>query len=80
VLTRSAIGAVGIDPSGVVFVCGPREATILKVKLSPKFDHAILTTLGLPAKSVACFAAAGVASGYQDAPTFEASREPVVHF
>jgi hypothetical protein len=29
---------------------------------------------------VAAFAPAGVASGYQDAPTIEASREPVVHF
>jgi len=75
-----AIGAAGIDASGAVFVCGPREATILKVKVGPKFDHPILTTLGLPAKTVACFAPAGVASGFQDAPQIETSRDAAYHF
>jgi hypothetical protein len=36
-------------------------------------------TLGLPAKTIACFAPAGVASGYQDAPTIEISKEAVLH-
>jgi hypothetical protein len=75
-----AIGAAGIDTTGAVFVCGPREATIAKAKLGPKFDYPILTTLGLPAKSVACFAPAGVASGYQDAPQIETSIDAAIHF
>jgi hypothetical protein len=74
-----AIGAAGIDPSGTVFVCGPREATIVKTKAGPKFDYPILTTLGLPPKTICCFAPAGVASGYQDPPTVETSREAVLH-
>ena len=75
-----AIGAAGIDPSSAVFVCGPREAIIIKAKVSPKFDYPVLMTLGLPAKSVACFAPAGVVSGYQDALQIEASKEPAYHF
>jgi len=75
-----AIGGAGIDPNGAVFVTGAREATIIKAKASMKFDYPVLTTLGLPAKSVACFATAGVASGYQDAPSIESSKEAAVHF
>ncbi|MET4016058.1 hypothetical protein [Bradyrhizobium sp. S3.2.12] len=76
----SAIGASGIDPSGAVFVCSPREATIIKIKVGPKFDHPVLSTLGFPEKTVACFAPAAVASGYQDAPQIEASKTTTVHF
>ena len=75
-----AIGAAGIDTTGAVFVCSPREATIIKSKVGPKFDHPVLSTLGLPAKSVACFAPAAVASGYQDAPQIETSKTATVHF
>ena len=56
------------------------QATIMKTKVGPKFDHPILMTLGLPAKTVACFAPAGVASGYQDAPTIESSKDAAYHF
>jgi hypothetical protein len=75
-----AIGVAGIDPSGAVFVCGPREATMIKIKASQKFDNPVLTTLGLPAKTVACFAPAGIFSGYQDAPQIETRKSPAVHF
>jgi hypothetical protein len=75
-----AIGAAGIDPNGAVFVCGPREATIIKTKASLRLDNLILTTLGLPAKSVACFAPAGIVSGYQDDPTIEIRPEGVLHY
>jgi len=38
-------------------------------------------TLGLPAKSVAAFAPAGVVSGFQDnAPTIETAKEAAYHF
>jgi hypothetical protein len=58
----------------------PREATIIKTKVGPKFDHQVLATLGLPAKTVACFAPAAVASGYQGAPQIETSLTATVHF
>jgi hypothetical protein len=41
----SAIGAAGIDPTGAVFVTGPREATIIKAKVGAKFDFPVLVTL-----------------------------------
>jgi hypothetical protein len=75
-----ALGAAGIDPTGAVFVAGPREATIIKTKVGPKFDYLVLTTLGLSPKSVACFAPAGVFSGYQDQPQIETSDKPALHF
>jgi hypothetical protein len=75
-----AIGTAGIDPSGAVYVCGPREASIIKTKVGPKFDSPILTTIDLPAKAVACFAPAGVISGYQDPPQIETSIEAAIHF
>ncbi len=75
-----AIGAAGVDSTGAVFVCSAREATIIKAKVGPKFDYPVLSTLGLPAKSVACFAPAAVASGYQDAPQIETSKTATVHF
>jgi hypothetical protein len=75
-----AIGAAGIDPTDAVFVAGPRESTIMQVKVGPMFDHPVLTTLGLPAKTVACFAPGAVFSGYQDAPRIETSKEAAYHF
>nr|WP_224741168.1 hypothetical protein [Bradyrhizobium sp. 2S1]MCK7667577.1 hypothetical protein [Bradyrhizobium sp. 2S1] len=75
-----AIGAAGIDTTGAVFVCSPREATIIKTKVGPKFDYSVLSTLGLAPKTVACFAPAAVASGYQDPPQIETSKTATVHF
>lgn len=72
-----AIGEAGIDPTEAVFVCSPREATIMKIKVGPKFDYPVLSTLGLPAKTVACFAPAAVASGYQDATQIETSNTKI---
>ena len=75
-----AIGAANIDPTGAVYVCGPREATMIKVLAgSTKFDNPVLTTLGLPPKTIACFAPAGIASGWHDAPTIETGKESVLH-
>jgi hypothetical protein len=76
----AAIAGSGINTSEAVFVCSPREAAIVKIKAGPKFDHPVLSTLGLPAKTVACFAPAAVASGYQDAPQIETSKTATVHF
>jgi len=75
-----AIGGAGIDPNDVVFVAPPHQATTMKATLGLKFTNPILTTLGLPAKTVAAFAPAAVASGYQGTPTVETSKEAVVHF
>jgi hypothetical protein len=74
-----AIGDASVDPTGAVFVCSPREATIIKTRVGPKFDSPVLSTLGLPAKTVACFAPAAVASGYQEAPQIETSHQAVYH-
>lgn len=74
-----AIGEAGVDTTEAVFVASPREATIIKTKVGPKFDYPILSTLGLPAKTVACFAPAAVASAYQDAPQIETSKTATVH-
>jgi hypothetical protein len=52
----------------------------MRVKVGPRFTNPILTTLGLAAKTVACFAPAAVISGYQDAPTIETTKEAVLHF
>lgn len=73
-----AIGAAGIDASNVVYVAGPREAQIIKVKAGARVT--VLMTLGLPAKSVAAFAPEGVFSGYADAPTIETAKSPAYHF
>jgi hypothetical protein len=75
-----AIGAAGIDTTNTVFVCSSREATIIKTKVGPKFDYPVLSTLGLPTKTVACFASAAVASGYQDAPQIETSKTATIDF
>jgi hypothetical protein len=70
----SAIGAAGIDPSDVVFIAGPREAALIKIRAA-EFSDNVLVTLGLPAKSVAAFAPAAVYSGYQDVPAIEVRKQ-----
>jgi hypothetical protein len=52
----------------------------MEATLGPKFTNPILTTIGLPAKTVAAFAPAAVASGYQGAPNIETGKETVIHF
>jgi hypothetical protein len=76
-----AIGNAGIDSTDAVFVCGPREATLINIKVgSTKFTNPVLSTLGLPPKTVACFAPAGVVSGWRDPPSIETAKESVIHF
>jgi hypothetical protein len=75
-----AVGAAGIDPSGVVFVCSARECQMVKTKVGPKFDSLVLPSLGLPDKTVVAVAAGALASGYRDAPSVETSREALIHF
>jgi hypothetical protein len=74
-----AIGAAGIDASDMIYVAGPAEATKIKIR-APDLASNVLTTLGLPAKSVAAFAPAAVFSGYQDVPTVETGREVAIHW
>ncbi|MGY8681105.1 hypothetical protein Q2941_25355 [Bradyrhizobium sp. UFLA05-153] len=76
----AAIGAAGVDPTTVVFVAPPRESTIIKLKAGPKFDYEVFPTLGLPARSVACFAPSAIYSGYQDQPTIETAKDATLHF
>jgi hypothetical protein len=75
----AAIGAANIDPSDAVFIAGPREAMIIKLRAGPKFDNTVLVSLGLPPASVACFAPGAVYSGFQGPPQIETSPDIVVH-
>ena len=75
-----SIAASNIDTSGAVFVANAGTVGILKTRVGPKFDYPILTTLGLPAKTVACFAPAALGTGYDEAPTLEVSRVGAVHY
>lgn len=77
----TAIGASNIDPSGIVYVAGPREATMIKVLAgSAMFTNQVLVTLALPPKSIAAFSLAAITSGWDAMPTIETSRESVIHF
>jgi hypothetical protein len=75
-----SIGAAGINTNNnIVYVAGPREAEILKTVVGARQDAPILTTLGLPALSVAAFAPSGIWVGYRDRPEITTSREALVH-
>jgi hypothetical protein len=76
----AAIAAAGIDTSDLVYVCSPREATIIRVEASPKFDNLVLSSPAMTAKSVAAFAPAAVISGFGDAPQIETSKQATVNF
>jgi hypothetical protein len=73
-----AIGTASIDPTGVVFVAPPREAMIIAARIGTA-NASVLMTLGLPNKTVAAFAPAGVISGWRDPPDISTSREALVH-
>ncbi len=76
-----AIGDANIDPSGAIFVCSPREKTLIDVKVGSEiFSNRVLTTLGLPPKTICCFAPAAIASGWGAPPTIETAKESVIHF
>jgi hypothetical protein len=73
-----AIGNANIDPSNIIYVCGPREAKIIQLRGGA--DQNVLMTLGLPAKSVAAFAPAAVFSGYRDVPDIQTSKDSTLHY
>jgi hypothetical protein len=52
---------------------------IIQMKAGVDFASRVLTTLGLPAKSVACFAPAAVYSGFVDLPIIETGKEMLIH-
>jgi hypothetical protein len=76
----NAVALAGIDATDVVFVAGAREATLIKLNAGFRFNYQVLQTLGLPAKSIACFAPAALFVGYDGTPEIETSREAVFHF
>jgi hypothetical protein len=51
-----------------------------KARLSPKFDNAILSTLALANGTVACFAPAAIASGYENPIVVDGSTTTVTVF
>jgi hypothetical protein len=75
-----AIAVNNIDTSAAVFIADAGTIGVMKTKVGPRFDYPLLTTLGLPAKTVVCVAPAAVASAYADAPQIEVSKIPAVHF
>ena len=76
-----AISSAGISADGAIFVAGAREALLMKAEpVGPKFNYEVFETLGLPPKTIAAFAPDAVASGYQDAPTIEASSDALLHY
>jgi hypothetical protein len=76
-----AIGASGVDPTGTVFICSPREAQLMADKVGEKLGAgSIFASLGLPSKTVTAFAPAAVFSGYQGVPEIETARETALHF
>jgi hypothetical protein len=75
----AAIGAARIDPNGVIFVAGPREAMLIKAKIGPHFDNDIYVTLGLPAKSVAAFAPNAIYYAYDGRPTIDTGEDVALH-
>jgi hypothetical protein len=75
-----AIGQARIDTTGVIFVAGPREVTVLKARLGPHFDNEIFPTLGLPTKSVAAFAPNAIFYGYNGSATIDTSQDTALHY
>jgi hypothetical protein len=75
----AAIAAAGIDTTDVAFVTDARTATVIKLAAGPGFDATVLTTTGLPAKSVAAFAPSAVFWAYDGTPTIETARDAVLH-
>jgi hypothetical protein len=74
-----AIAAAGIDAGYTVFVGGAREIGIMRAKLGPEFSNSLLTTLGLPAKSLAAFAPAALSFGYRGEVEIQTAFEPALH-
>jgi hypothetical protein len=75
-----AIGAAGVDTNNCVFIAGPRESAFMKTKVGPRFDYAIFPTMGLPSKTVACFAGDALMSGYEGGIEVEIGRHTSVHY
>jgi hypothetical protein len=67
----ASIGAAGIDPNGIVYIAGPREATIIKTLAAASFDNPVLMTLGLPPKTIIAIAPNAVAYAYRGPPEIE---------
>jgi hypothetical protein len=73
------IGGNGIDTNDVVYIAGPREAQVIKLRAGPRFDNDVLSSLGIPADTVIAVAPSGICSGYQGPPTISTSKEAVLH-
>jgi hypothetical protein len=73
-----AIGDAGIDVTDAVFVCQAGEAQFLEDNLLR--NRPILISNGIPPKTLAWFAPAAIASGYQGVPEIETRKEAAFHF
>lgn len=75
-----AIAGANIDTTDVTFVCGAREAALIKFYAGPKFDYEILTTSGLAPKSIMAVAPSALFVAYDGSPVIETAKETAYHF
>lgn len=73
-----AITDAGINPSGVAFICNPREVVKLRL-LAPQFETPILDTPAVPAKTIVAIATNAIASGYSGQAELEISKDATIH-
>ena len=76
----NSIAVNNIDTTGAVFISDAGTNGVLKSKVGPRFDFGLLSTLGLPIKTIVCIAPAAVASAYADPPQIEVSKIPAMYF
>ena len=75
-----ALTDAGVDAEAMVIVANPRQAVKLRLLAGPAFSYPILGTAAVASGTVIGIAPAGVASGFDGAPQFEASTESTIHF
>src|SRR5262249_27452817 len=80
VALAAAMVAQGVDPAEMILVAAATEAVKIKLISGPNFDLRVLSTVGLPAKTIAAFAPAGVACAYEGPPNVMTSWETSITY
>jgi hypothetical protein len=75
----AAIGNAGVDTNDIVFVAGPKQATVIKFFAGALFDAPVYSSIALAGK-VAAFAGPALAAAYADLPQIETTREAAMHY
>jgi Phage capsid family len=74
-----ALADAGVDAETMVVVTNPRQAVKLRLVAGPAFQYSIFGTAAVASGTVIAIAPSGVASGFDGAPTIEASTETTLH-